>query len=60
MTTEVVGALGLSSEFYAGQMSRPFVYFFSVPKRKMDNSDENYVFALHFVTLTDVYLKKRF
>ena len=39
-------------------MSRPFVYFFSVPKRKMDNSDENYVFALHFVTLTDVYLKK--
>jgi len=23
----------------------------------MDNSDENYVFALYFVTLTDAYVK---
>ena len=38
------------------QVPRPFVYFLCA-NSKMDKSDKNYVFALYFIMLTDVYVK---
>ena len=53
-----LGLLGFPSEFTAAQRESCYagVFNFLAPKRYMDNSDENYVFLVYFIRLTDAFI----
>jgi len=53
------GSLRYSSEIIVGQRESCYagVFKFLAPKRQIDNSDEKYVFAVHFVSVTDAFIK---